>query len=619
MQTQSVDRGKSATASPDETVKSPFADGQLIIASVNIKNCVKRATALLDYTSNSEQGRPFDIICVQDPPNQLPWRPNPRPYRLWYEFLRPVNESDGPQSYRPAADASSEKKELPAYKLSLIEHRVAFYVHESIDSFGLRDMIYHYYVFEADGYHFDYNSCKLRAPENRPINLALMYTCTTVATELQHLALKSIVVHFPTIDSEAERLHAGRFDRFLRNTGDYKDELLMFLDLSVDPPCMDSDSLAKISLKYPEFAPLLHPNPQWEEPYERQRQRRFTVHYASASSSWGQADSLFREFRDYLIELLSKDPDFSDNRIYSNRRLSPSCASFARSEHLFFSPDPWSIPTEHERARISTLEENPHRDNSFWKRVRWRFSATSAAIYFFKFISHTAGLGLRKVVLHEDRLSVAHPESHALGLIPFCSRWQELRVERRVNVWRVLMLAPNFGILEDLYRGYARGTCGDEDDYDIRNFFNNVCTTRFSQECAKWITEAYALGSRGMPANSFSLTLDGDSAVDHSSQLFELVKQQAAWQVVRARLETLAPGHWRTLPNIIPGSDVFPQAVTDIIKGTSLIRCKFSTGDMYDAQQVLNDNKHIPLDHWYCDYRVACRRHPISKVQPAPP
>lgn len=67
----------------------------------------------------------------------------------------------------------------------------------------VRDIIYHYYVFEAGGYHFDYKSGNFRTSENRPINLTFISTCSTVAAELPHCALKSNVLHFWTLGSLA--------------------------------------------------------------------------------------------------------------------------------------------------------------------------------------------------------------------------------------------------------------------------------------------------------------------------------------------------------------------------------------------------------------------------------
>jgi hypothetical protein len=62
----------------------------------------------------------------------------------------------------------------------------------------LRDIIYRYYILDADGYHFDFDSGKLRTSNDRTVDLALTYTCTTVAAEMNNIALESNLIIFST-------------------------------------------------------------------------------------------------------------------------------------------------------------------------------------------------------------------------------------------------------------------------------------------------------------------------------------------------------------------------------------------------------------------------------------
>ena len=103
-------------------------------------------------------------------------------------------------------------------------------------------------------------------------------------------------------------------------------------------------------------------------------------------------------------------------------------------------------------------------------------------------------------------------------------------------------------------------------------------TQKLGERCCKWITEAHHLIANGMPAGSFSLTLDGDPAPDQSTDLFELVKEDAAWQT--ALSQRYAEESWDlTFIQIRRGgiffSEVFPQAIQDIVEGKSFVRCKF--------------------------------------------
>lgn len=261
----------------------------------------------------------------------------------------------------------------------------------------LRDTIYHHYVFEADGYHFDYESGKLRAPANRPIDLALTYTCTFIAAEMHHLALRTNVLNFSTVYSETERIKAARFDMFFDQFQSYKSATLRTLSEPTFHPYKTRDVDAKVALRYPQFESLLH---LLHDPGEW----LFMIDTDCRCCSWGEAHSAFRGFQDYMIELLSKDTDFPEalaNFYYGlsrgtdiPRALGHSHddrwrerASFVRSALFLSSPEPWTIPSEEDLAQMdATLSPSPRRDN-FWERVKWRFSAAAAAIHFFKSVS----------------------------------------------------------------------------------------------------------------------------------------------------------------------------------------------------------------------------------------
>ncbi|CAF9922658.1 hypothetical protein IMSHALPRED_005729 [Imshaugia aleurites] len=73
--------------------------------------------------------------------------------------------------------------------------------------------------------------------------------------------------------------------------------------------------------------------------------------------------------------------------------------------------------------------------------------------------------------------------------------------------------------------------------------------------------------------------------------MFELLKDLAAWQVGLDQWYTeksLNPGFLNKRVGYCYASEVFPQAISDIIEGKSIIHCNFPTGFMYDSKQVLN-------------------------------
>lgn len=515
----------------------------------------------------------------------------------------------------------------------------------------LRDSIYRLYVFEPEGYHIHLASGKLRASGNRPINLALMRTCTTVAAEMHHLPLRSNVLHFSTSTdpSESERTISARFDMLLSymHLGRVKTlDSLKWLPLR---RYQTPDVNAKLALKYPPFAPLLC------QPYDQLA--CFNI-ASEPASSWGEADSSFIAFQSYMIELLSTDTDFRealanfyekdyartvpsvfannpevwlwegedarerDEYIRSHAEQSQQTgreeASLLRSVLSMSSPDPWMIPSDDELAELNTsagfsapnlgdvargclgLYEDREVKGTPWKRVRWRFSAAAAAVRFFKSISPATCLGIRKVVLHEHRRSVARPESHVLGLIPFCVQNPQLHIERRVNIWGTLLAdRPKKKTWSLHFQAKELVQYSGQDEGERWDTHGRFCLSWIGTSFCQWITEASALSANGMPAHSFTLVFDGDPAPDQSSELFEVVKEDAAWQVARAQWYNNQSGRRVILQKrrgAIYKSEVFPQAINDIVEGKSFISCNFPTGNLHDPQQVLNITRHISYD-----------------------
>ncbi|KAL8690126.1 MAG: hypothetical protein Q9218_004358 [Villophora microphyllina] len=478
----------------------------------------------------------------------------------------------------------------------------------------LRNTIYHYYVFEADGYYFEYESGKLRTSGNRPIDLALMYTCTFVAAEMHQLALRSNTLNFATICSDK----AYRFEVLFEQLRSYRDKIVHTLIHPTISLYHTPDMDVKLLLRFPQFEPWL------------QLLRKLQGSGISDGSCRGfltdcpwpdVVDSAFRDFQGYMIELLSRDTDFPEalakfydaqaqvlRSVYRINRLHQNMATFLNSTLLWSGPEPWTIPSDEELARADEILGPPPWTCSLSKRVRWRFSAAAAAIHFFKSASRSTRLGTRNIVLHEDRQCVAYPECHISGLISLCLQNPQLHIERRINIWRnvlVSVLSHHSTEHRSMTLEWALGANDKFHAYD-RHIPKNI-----SRTFSPWITEASALSTNGIPINSFSLIFDGDPALDQSSEIFEILKDDAAWQVAQVQWytensmssELLAqyyPEKWRmpgSLGTKVLGfyvSEDFPQALDDIVQGKSCIRCNFPlTGNLYDPKRVLERNQHL--------------------------
>lgn len=95
--------------------------------------------------------------------------------------------------------------------------------------------------------------------------------------------------------------------------------------------------------------------------------------------------------------------------------------------------DTWAIPNEPDLEEFTQTYRNVI-DYVDW--IKYTYSASSAAIRFFKSLSPRTRARMRTVVLREVYESVAFPEDHARGLIPFCIENGQLRVKRYVNLWQ---------------------------------------------------------------------------------------------------------------------------------------------------------------------------------------
>ncbi|KAL8993394.1 MAG: hypothetical protein Q9169_006384 [Polycauliona sp. 2 TL-2023] len=537
----------------------------------------------------------------------------------------------------------------------------------------LRDFIYHHYAYEKEGYHYHTESSRLRAPGNQRIDLAFMYTCSTVAREMHHLALGTNVLHFFTSESPSytERNKAARFDWALQRIDDGR--LDAFHDMYEEPGLhhyRTTNADAQVALRYPQFKPLLDlPLVDEREPgqYFKQAAIGCWIGLGGKGSTWGQADSVFRDFLSYIFETWSRsggDHLEARARSYDERLASepdPSgqdkrgewCekALFLRSPFIHSGPESWTIPSEDRLAQIETILGPSSKDprgwaredleldaaggpspplrvgDEPWDRVRWRFSAAAAAIEFFKSVSQDTCLGIHKIVLHEDRPSVAHPECHARGLIPFCRQNPQLHIERRVNIWRVLFVRENFGSERSrnfIHERTERLDMMSQDEAAKWDDHDRVAALSLPVVFSRWITEAEALSANGMPARSFSLVFDGDPAPDQASAIFEMVKEDAARQIDQARWyakQSPSPDFCTVRAYGFYVSDVFPQAIADIVGGASFISCNFPTGELHDPDfypDLCSMVHRRFYASWSRTWAFRCAHNPIRLSPPLP-
>jgi hypothetical protein len=104
---------------------------------------------------------------------------------------------------------------------------------------------------------------------------------------------------------------------------------------------------------------------------------------------------------------------------------------------------PWNLPTEKQLTELRRLFScsEPGGWRYFNKKMpdlKYHLSAASQAIRFLSNLPDHQQKALRHIIVHEDRKSVAFPECHAQGLVPYLENLDRLRIERRADMWKTM-------------------------------------------------------------------------------------------------------------------------------------------------------------------------------------
>lgn len=427
----------------------------------------------------------------------------------------------------------------------------------------LRCKIYEHYIVLEDGYHFDFASGKLTDVHHRPIDLALMQVCKLVAHEMEGMALARNRITFKCVECRETSTIAGHFRWLFDFLMDEKHELLEAVH-----SCIDKVRYDELASKFPQFVPVLDLILEEDG-------------YASASS-WGEARSTMRQFINCVLQLTSTHEKFAEvaKRYYKFDRQAPL-------QIVSVSPEPWIIPSETDLMRMAhvmdmdpKVYEEAEDDCHPYRHLKNRLSAAAAAIHFLSSIPGKARLQIRSILVHEDQLAGSFPESHALGLIPFCQENPRLRVERRVNLWKTVFAE----------HGLSRSP--------------GLPSARVTGLLTPWFHEALALKAAGMPAASFALVFDGSPTQERCAEIFEKVVQrdiawQHAWDEWYLQRHSHGPDYLlRRDHGLFPVSEQFIQAMEDCASGTPLISCNFSLGEKRGIEHLTEENPGWRLETW---------------------
>ncbi|KAF2440054.1 hypothetical protein P171DRAFT_435873 [Karstenula rhodostoma CBS 690.94] len=489
----------------------------------------------------------------------------------------------------------------------------------------IRLQIYSYYVSSPGGYRYNHTSNTLSKLNGDPIDLGLLFTCKLIAEEIQGMALNHNTVTFSTLYSDELRQCAGQLHVTVECVRRVKIEFMLQMAGRLST-VMKQD----LAHGFPDITPTLDELNRLSK--DDLDQLKFKLLYSGYT--FGANPSKFNDFITRLYDLITADPDFLDHAHAENckdrfRKLPLEDQTSKRYALCLAKLLPlgfkdisqirgplWGIPTEGEvvqmakdldiipsdvlhqgernmdkfriRGKLGTYPCRCYSVQDLWSR--WRFSAAATAIRFLGSLALPTRKHLRQIILLEDHESIAKPESHARGLIPFCQENPRLRVDRRVNLWKSILPTTVFFGCRAPFRRPLTASEG-------------IQSKNITRAIAPWVAEAWALESHGMPPGSFHLAIDGGAAKERAKEVFSIVIRDASYQLALEQLHRQGsiPDPISCLENT-SGFQLFkdfPQAIEALVRGKNPnLSCSFDLVDFVDPSAILRQGQNWTAEQW---------------------
>lgn len=405
------------------------------------------------------------------------------------------------------------------------------------------------YVFRVEGgYVFDSTSEKLVTSSGSPINLSLMYTCRSIWEDTKDMPLSLNNITFSTLYTPEWRPWAGRFCHLCNYHRLLQTDLLFHLRAEITP-----DMCSEVDRRFPSVMPKLREELDLEYRWRgvgncqhappgrlpglapeykcyRWRINRWEgidrIPRIFPCATWVKDPHTCKQAIEYTLKLIAR-AQRGKFALLIKMALPRWPHSMSLGGFLDISLDSWDIPPRDKLEVLGYLfqDENqwaglldwPKRDpvndpenypldsDYVGYQEKYRFSATAVAIWFIRKLSLRQRLSLKKVTLVEDKLSVNRPAIHGTGLIPLCQENPDLRIQRHLVLSQALQsFRPNSwgeSDFDDQWNGRRRLLGPDR-----QKWVSPLCLTG---DLLLWIAEASRLPSLGMPANSYTLVLDG--------------------------------------------------------------------------------------------------------------
>lgn len=323
-----------------------------------------------------------------------------------------------------------------------------------------------------------------------------------------------------------------------------------------------------------------------------------------------------QEAMSYSLRLLAeKEPAEFARLVYG--ALPGWVGTYPAHELLDLRFEPWAIPSQSEVAKATSRFEadrawtllepwyytpssayNPpgvydqlHPPRGVRCREKIRFSAAATAIRFLQRLPAAQRLQIRNLVLHEDHRSVGTPSTHVQGLAPFFKENPRLRVVRRVSVLGCIEgYVGNPQIAARVLQEQKDGRGEPDRAFDVR---------KFSWRVAKWLVDALAVTSVGIPAESFTFILEAGPHTDFCTDVFQqAVHRDIAWS--KAHKACLDRGLIERIPRercrlVDEGLE---EAIGHLLNQTSFLRSDFNPGHPWNFENLVEETKHLSNANW---------------------
>ncbi|KAG5754798.1 hypothetical protein H9Q70_002596 [Fusarium xylarioides] len=508
----------------------------------------------------------------------------------------------------------------------------------------LRQQIYHDYFKVDGGYVYDGDSDKLVQADGQPISISLRYACRSVAEETSSIPFQLNSITFSTLYRKDLQHQAAIHSNLIRFHTVLLSELLLRMRYFVTPEMFDQvDEVAPQyvqnikthingCIREDEHEGSLFHRKEFRAVTEFDKEGEIIV----ASLDWNDSTIGFQHAIVCILRQVSAKNSAEIAKAINE--VLPGWTDSASPEQLFdMSFDHWDIPSlsrltetaeRLQRHRFldslsnwlpikvdsdPTMFDTRYKGSKYIYRRKYWFSATAAAIKFLTRMSPTQRGYLQKLVLKESTIAVGFPESHAIGMIPFCKQNPKLHIEQRVDVWQNFVMSserPSAYSLNGIHFERSEPQPGEH------HFLDSVSGPEQDVVFSNWVVHGMEVVRAEMPAGSWSVVFDGSPDLNLATDLFTtLLKRTIVWQTFYTDCVSLGlfadPSH----PDYPFATVVLDERPAER-KRSSIFQCNFNLDRPWNLDEIAaNHNIHHEAFRWKLGYWLQIE---ISSNSPHP-